>query len=107
MNTQSRLAIRVAAAALALSACGVTADAAAGTPAAYASVVSSRHAPGDARFADLRAMARVKRAVAWAAVEPTRARPRPADTSRFADLRDLARVKRDVAWAAVERAWGG
>ena len=106
MNTRSRLAIRVAAAALALSACGITVGTAAGTPVAYASVVTSRHAPGDARFADLRTMAQVKRAVAWAAVEPAQARPTPVDNTRFADLRDLTREQRNVAWAVVERAWG-
>jgi hypothetical protein len=107
MNKQPRLAIRVVAAALALSACGVTADAAAGTPVAYASVVSARHAADTSRFADLRNLTRAKRDVAWAAIGSARARPTLADTSRFADLRSLAQVKRDAAWAAVERAWGG
>jgi hypothetical protein len=69
MNMQPRLAIRVAAATLALSACGIAAGTSAGTPAANASVVSVRHAPGDNRFTDLRALAQVKRDVAWAAVE--------------------------------------
>jgi hypothetical protein len=107
MRTQPRLAIRVAAAALALSACGIAAETAGGTPVAYASVVSARHAPGDSRFADLKTMAQVKREVGWAAVPRIRARPAQVDASRFADLRALAQVKRDVAWAAVERAWGG
>jgi hypothetical protein len=40
-----------------------------GTPVAHASVASARHAPGDNRFAELRALDQVKRAVAWAAVE--------------------------------------
>jgi hypothetical protein len=107
MNTQPGLAIRVAAAAaLALSACGVAAGASAGTPAAQASVVSA-HAPGDNRFAELRALAQVKRDVAWAAVERAWARPAPGDAFRFADLRALAQVKRDAAWTAVERARGG
>jgi hypothetical protein len=107
MNRQPRLAIKVAAAALALSACGITVDTPGGTPVARASVVSARHAPGDTRFADLRGLAQVKRNVAWGAIEPTQARPTPVDASRFADLRGLAQVKRDVEWAAVERAWGG
>jgi hypothetical protein len=74
---------------------------------AYASVVSVRHAPGDNRLADLRALDQVKRDTAWAAVERTWARPTPGDSSRFADMRALDQVKRTVAWAAVERAWGG
>ena len=107
MKTQPRLAIRVAAAALALSACGIAAGTSGGTPVAYASVVSARHAPDDTRFADLRALAQVKRDAAWAAVERAWARPAQVDASRFAELRALAQVKRDVAWAALERARGG
>jgi hypothetical protein len=104
MKTQPRLAIRVAAVALALSAYGIAVGTSAGTPVAYASSMPARHGPGDTRFADLRELAQVKRDVAWAAVQRGRARPAPVDT-RFADLRELAQVKRDVAWAAVERAW--
>jgi hypothetical protein len=107
MKTQPRLAIRVAAAALALSACGIVAGTSGGTPVAHASVVSARHVPGDSRFADLMALGQVKRDVAWAAVERAWAGPTPVDASRFTELRALAQVKRDVAWAAVERAWGG
>jgi hypothetical protein len=107
MKTQPRLAIRVAAAALALSACGIAIGTSVGTPVAHASVVSARHAPGDNRFADLRALDQAKRAAAWAAVERAWAKPAPGDPSRFAELRALDQVKRDIAWAAVERAWGG
>jgi len=66
MKTQPRLAIGVAAA---LSACGIAASTSGGTPGAHASVASVRHAPGDNRFAELRALDQVKRDVAWAAVE--------------------------------------
>jgi hypothetical protein len=107
MRTQSRLAIRVAAAALALSACNIATGISGGTPLAHASVVSPRPVPGDTRFADLRALAQVKRDAAWAAVERAWAGPAGVDASRFAELRELGQVKRDVAWAAVERAWGG
>ena len=107
MDTQPRLAIRVVAAALALSACGIAAGTSGGTPVAHASVASARHAPGDNRFAELRAPDQVKRAVAWAAVERAWAKPVQGDTSQFAELRALDQVKRAVAWAAVERAWGG
>jgi len=51
MKTQPRLAIRVAAEALALSACGIATGTSSGTPVAYASVVSARHAPGDTTLA--------------------------------------------------------
>jgi hypothetical protein len=107
MNTQPKLAIRVAAAALALSACGIAAGASGGTPMADAGVVSARHAPWDNRFAEMRLLAQVKRDAAWAAVERAWARQTPGDASGFADLRALPQVKRDAAWAAVERAWGG
>lgn len=106
MNTQRRLAIRVAAAALALSACGIATQISGGTPVAHASAVSVRHGRGDAsRFADLRELGQVKRHVAWAAVERAWARQAQVDASRFAELRALAEVKRNVAWAAVERPW--
>ena len=101
MNTQPKLAIRVAAAAMALSACGI----AAGTPMADAAVVS--HATGDTRFTEMRVLAQVKRDAAWAAVERAWAQQARMDASRFTDLRDLGRVKRDTAWKAVEHAGGG
>ena len=108
MKTQPRLAIRVAAAALVLSACGIAVGTSGKTPVAHASAVSARHAPVDnSRFADLRELAQAKRDVAWGALERGWARHAPVDNSRFADVRELAQMKRDVAWAAVERAWGG
>jgi hypothetical protein len=107
MRTQPTLAIRVAAAALALSACGIATGISGGTSVAHAAVVSARPAPGDNRFAELRELDQVKRAVAWAAVERAWARQAQADASRLADLRELDQVKRAVAWAAVERARGG
>jgi predicted lipoprotein len=103
MKTQPKLAIRVAAAAVALSACGI----AAGTPMADAAVVSARHAPGDNRFTEMRVLAQVKRDAAWAAVERAWAQQARMDASQFADLRDLDQVKRDTAWKAVEHAGGG
>ena len=69
MRTQPTLAIRVAAAALALSACGIATGISGGTSVAHAAVVSARPAPGDNRFAELRELDQVKRAVAWAALE--------------------------------------
>jgi len=63
MRTQPNLAIRVATAALALSACGVAVGISAGTSASAASVVSARHAPAETGSADLRDMAQLKRNV--------------------------------------------
>ena len=103
MRTQPTLAVRVAAGALALSACGIATGISGGTSVAHASVVSARPAPGDNRFAELRELDQLKRAVAWAAVE--RAWPRQDDS--FTEMRELAQVKRAVARAALERAWGG
>ena len=103
MRTQSNLAIRVAAAALALSACGTAAGIAGGTPVAQASLKSAQHAPANTRSADLRDLAQVKRDAGWNAVERARAQAHPG-TSSPADLMDLAQVKRDAGWAAVQRA---
>lgn len=65
MRTQPNLAIKVAAAALALSACGGAVGISAGTAAAAPAVASARHAPGDTGFAELREIAQVKRDVVW------------------------------------------
>jgi hypothetical protein len=102
MRTQSKPAIRVAAAALALSACGTVAGIAGGTPVAHASVGSARHAPGGTGFADLRDLAQAKRDAAGNAVERARAQAQPGIAS-FTDLSDLAQLKRDAAGNAVER----
>jgi hypothetical protein len=79
MRTQPNLAIRVAVAALAMSACGVAVAISGGTSAGAASVVSARHAPGDTGSADLRIMAQVKRNVVWEAAERSRVHPGPRD----------------------------
>jgi hypothetical protein len=100
-------AIGVAAAALALSACGIAAGISGGMPVDRASVGSAPHAPGNTGFADLTDLAQVKRDVAGNAVERARAQQAPTDASPFADLRDLAQVKRDAAWAGVQRAHSG
>lgn len=77
MKTQPRVAIKVAAAALALSACGIAVGTSGGTPVAQASVVPARHAPGDGGFADLRNLAQAKRDAGWAAVMRARAAAPP------------------------------
>jgi hypothetical protein len=68
--------------------------------------VSARHAAGDTRFAELLALAQVKRAVAWAEVERAWTGQPATGTSWFADQRALGQVKRQVSWKAVHRAAG-
>ena len=65
MRTQSNLVIRVATAALALSACGVTVGISAGTAAAAPTVASARHAPTNTGSAELGDIAQVKRNIVW------------------------------------------
>ena len=106
MKMRPRLVMGVAAAVLAVIGCGIAAGSAGGTPAARASVVSARHAPGNIGFADLSDLAQAKRDAAANAVERARAQQAPAGTSSFADLSDLAQLKRDAAVNAVGRAQG-
>jgi hypothetical protein len=101
MKTRPRVAIKVAAAALALSGCGIAVGTSGGAPVADASVVPARHPPGNSQFADLRDLAQAKRDGGWAAVQRARAAASP---DSFLDLRDLAQAKRDGGWAAVQRA---
>jgi hypothetical protein len=98
-----KLAAGGAAAVLALTA---SAGAAASTGGTDAVSVPARHAPIDTRFTDLRALAQVKRDVAWAAVQRAQARQPQAGTSRFTDQRALAQVKRHASWKAVPPAAG-
>jgi hypothetical protein len=107
MRTRLNLAAGVAAAALALSACGAAAGTSGGTQGSQASSVPARHAPVDARYADMRELAQVKRETAWRAVERARARQPQAGTSRFADRGELDQVKRETSWEAAGQAWGG
>jgi hypothetical protein len=106
MKMRPRLVTGVAAAALAVTACGIAAGSAGGTPGGQVSSVSARQAPTDNTFTAMRDLAQVKRDVMWRAVERTRARQPQMDISRFTDQGDLARVKREVARNAAERARG-
>jgi hypothetical protein len=106
MGMQSKLAIRVAAAALAVTACGTAAGSASATSADHASPVSARQAPTDNTFTAIRDLAQVKRHAGWNAVERTWARRPQLATSRFTGQGDLARVKQDVSRNAAERALG-
>ena len=106
MRTQSKPTIKAAAAALALSACGIAVGISGGTPVARASPVSARHAPVNTGFADLRDLAQLKRDIAGSAVERARAQQAQTGSSSFADLRDLAQLKRDIAGKTVGRVSG-
>jgi len=117
-----KLAAGAAAAVLALTASAGAAASPGGTDAVP---VAARHAPIDTRFTELRALAQVKRDVAWGAVQRARAgQPQTSTsrftgqralaqvkpqtgTSRFTDQRALAQVKRHVSWNAVQPAAGG
>jgi hypothetical protein len=103
MKTQPKVTIKVAAAALALSACGIVVGTSAGTPVAHASVVPARHVLGNTGFVDLRDLAQAKLDAAGNGVERARAQAQ-SGASSFADLSDLAQAKRDAGWAAVQRA---
>lgn len=106
MKIRPRLVTGVAAAALAVTACGLAAGSAGGTRGDHASSVSASQAPTDNTFTAMRDLAQLKRHVGWKAGERTWTRQRQIATSRFTDRGDLARVKRDVAWNAAERARG-
>jgi hypothetical protein len=106
MKMRPRLVIGVAAAGLAVAACGLAAGSAGGTQGGHASSVSARHAPADTTFTVIRDLAQVKREVMWKAAERSWAEQPQMGTSRFTDQGDLARVKRDVARRAAERAPG-
>jgi hypothetical protein len=77
MKTQPRVAVKVAAAALALSCCGIVAGTSGGTSVARASAVPARHAAGNSGFADLSDLAQAKRDAGWAAVQRARAAASP------------------------------
>ena len=72
MRMRPNLAAGVAAAALALTACGVAAGASGGTPGAHAAPVSARHAQSDNRITELKDLAGVKRETSWKAADPVR-----------------------------------
>ena len=73
MRMRPNLVAGVAAAALALTACGVAAGASGGTPGGLAAPVSARHAWSYDRVTELKDLAQVKRETSWKAVDPVRA----------------------------------
>jgi hypothetical protein len=69
MKMRPNLVAAVAAAALALTACGVAAGASGGTPGGHAAPVSARYARSDDRVTELKDLAQVKRETSWKAAE--------------------------------------
>jgi hypothetical protein len=107
MKMRPRLVTGIAAAALAVTACGIAAGSAGGTPGENASSVSVRQALTDNTFTAMRDLAQAKRHAGWNAGERARMRQPQIATSPFTDQGDLAQVKRDIARNAAERARGG
>jgi len=96
----------IAAAALVLTACGIAAGSAGGTPGGHAAAVSARHAPAGSWVTDQGDLARVKRHIRWSSGDPAGAQRPQADPSWVTDQGDLAWVKRDVVLHAAQQARG-
>lgn len=103
MRMHKNLASGVAAAALALSACGIAVGVSPGAAVRGAALASAQHALVDTGSADMRDMAQVKREAVPRAVQRTRAHPARTDAA-FAGLQDLAQAKRDAEQNAIQRA---
>jgi Spy/CpxP family protein refolding chaperone len=106
MRTRPSLVAGAAAAALALTACGVAAGTSAGTPGGQAGSVSAGQPRTGIGITDLKDLAQVKRDAGQNAVDPAGARQPQMDTSALADLRDLAKLKRDSVWKAAGHTQG-
>ena len=107
MKMRPRLVTGIAAAALAVTACGLAAGSAGETPGHHSSSVSAQQAPADNTFTAIRDLAQAKRGVTGKAGERSWAGQPQIDPSGFTDQGDLARVKRNLARNAAERARGG
>jgi hypothetical protein len=95
----------IAAAVLALTACGIAAGSSSGTPTGHAAV-SAGHAPASTSVTQQEDIAQVKRHIVWMGGDPGQAQRPQADPSRVTDLQDLAKVKRDVVLHAGQQARG-
>jgi len=102
MRTRRNLVTGIAAAALALTACGITAGSSGETPAA----VSAGQAPASTWVTEQGDLAQAKRHIVWTGGDPAPAQRLQADRSRATDQRDLATVKRDVVLHAGQQARG-
>ena|SRR5215470_14327280 len=106
MKMRPRLVTGIAAAALAVTACGIAAGSVGETPGDHTTPVSAQQAPADNTFTAIKDLAQAKRHGGWNTGERTWARQPQIATSPVTDQGDLARAKRDIARNAVERARG-
>jgi hypothetical protein len=95
----------IAAATLALTACGIAVGSSGGTPARHAAV-SVGQAQAGASVTGQGDLAQAKRHIKWTTGNPAGAQRPQADPSRGTDQRDLAKVKRDVVLHAGQQARG-
>jgi len=103
MRTQRNILTGIAAAALAVTACGIAAGTSGGTPARHAAVPAGQ-APAGASVTGQGDLAQAKRHIKWTTGDPAGAQRPQADPSRATDQRDLAKVKRDVVLHAGQQA---
>jgi hypothetical protein len=96
----------IAAAALALTGCGIAVGSSGGTPAGHRAAVSAGHAPAGASVTGQGDLAQVKRHIKWTTGDPAGAQRPQAGPSWVTDQRDLAEVKRDVVLHAGQQARG-
>jgi hypothetical protein len=104
MRMRRNLVTGVAAAALALTACGIAVGSSGGTPGDHATSVSAGQAPADTWVTEEEDIAKLKRHIAWKAADPAGVRRPQADTSWFTEQGDLAEVKRDALRRAAQHA---
>ena len=97
----------IAAAVLAVTACGIAAGSSGGTPAGHRAAASAGHAPASTWVTEQGDIAGVKRHIVWMGGDPAPAQWPQADPAWATDQRDLAKVKRDVVLHAAQQARGG
>jgi ABC-type glycerol-3-phosphate transport system substrate-binding protein len=95
----------IAAAALALTACGIAAGSSGGTSAGHAAV-SAGHAPASTWVIQQEEIAQVKRHIVWIGGNSGQAQRLQADLSRVTGQQDFAKVKRDIVLHAGQQARG-
>lgn len=95
----------IAAAALALTGCGIAAGTSGATPVRHAAV-SVGHAKAGASVTGQGDLAQVKRRIKWATGDPAGAHRPQADPAGATDQRDLAKVKRDAVLHNGQQARG-
>jgi hypothetical protein len=105
MKTRRNLVTGIAAAALALTACGMAAGCSGGTPAGHAAAASAGHAPAGTWVTEQGDIARVKRHIVWGG-DPGQAQRSQAGSSGVTDQQDLAKVKRQAVLHAEQQARG-